>query len=56
MAFGLGASGIGLVMLIIGTRFQKSAFGGVVMIVGSAVMAVGLIFLGMQGLIRASDT
>lgn len=50
MAFGLAALLIGIVMVVIGTRFRSSVAGGVLVIVGGSITAVGVIFLGMEGL------
>jgi hypothetical protein len=55
MAFGIGASAVGLLLLVVGTRFRQSVVGSVTMIVGSAVLAVGLLFLGMEGLTLGED-
>ena len=48
--FGLAALFVGVTMIVLGTRFRSTVAGGVLIIVGGAIMAVGAIFVGMEGL------
>jgi hypothetical protein len=54
MAFGLGAFVFGLVLVIAGTMLRASIMGSIMIILGSAITAVGVIFLGLEGLTRQS--
>ena len=37
-------------MIVVGTRFRATVAGSVLIIVGGAITAVGVIFVGMEGL------
>jgi hypothetical protein len=53
MVLGLVASASGLLMVVGGTRWKRSVMGSVLVILGAGVAAVGVIFLGIEGLARA---
>jgi len=55
MALGIVALLGGIALLAIGTRFRATVWGNVLVIVGGAIMAVGVIFLGMEGLTQSSE-
>jgi hypothetical protein len=52
VALGLGALAVGIVFIVVGTRFRSTVAGSALMIVGSAIAAVGVIFVGMEGIGR----
>jgi len=52
VVFGLGALAVGIALVVIGTRFRSTVAGSVLIILGGAITAVGVIFAGMEGLSR----
>lgn len=52
MLSGLVALLVGIALIVVGTRFRTSVAGSILVIVGGAIMAVGVIFLGMEGMSR----
>jgi hypothetical protein len=53
MVFGFVALVIGLLMVVGGTRWKQSVMGSVLVILGAGIAAVGVIYLGIEGLARA---
>ena len=54
MLFGLAALFVGIAMIVIGTRFRSSVAASVLVIVGGAITAVGVIFVGFEAMSRES--
>ena len=52
MLFGLAVLLVSIAMIVLGTRFRATVAGSVLIIVGGSITAVGVIFLGMEGLTR----
>ena len=55
MVFGLGALAVGIALVVIGTRFRRTVAGSVLIIAGGAMTAVGVIFVGVEGMIQSSE-
>ncbi len=48
--FGLAALLVGIACVALGTRFRATVAGSVLIIVGGAITAIGVMFVGLEGL------
>lgn len=55
MVFGIVALLVGFAMLMVGTRFRSTVAGNLLVILGGVVVALGVIFLGIEGMTRMGD-
>ncbi len=52
MLFGLAELFVGIALIAVGTHFWSTVAGSVLIIIGGAITAIGVIFAGVEGLSR----